>query len=218
MIPKRIHYCWLSNEPYSRKINECMDSWHRVLKGYEFVLWDMSKVQRIRSAWVEEAVSRKKWAFAADFVRLWALYSEGGIYLDSDVEMLKEFGNLLNGPLMLGAEGGTGNVEAAVMGAEPGNHLIKKALDSFGDVFTEETLPQRLSRVIGADISLLDSAVFSPKDWRTGKMHITSQTYAIHHFAGSWLSRKEQWAHRSGRLFGTWAVPCTRWIFNKLGL
>ena len=217
MIPKKIHYCWLSGDPYPRKIRYCMDSWRRVLDGYEFVLWDSSRADAIDSKWLKAAIHVKKWAFAADYLRLWALYSEGGVYLDSDVEILKDIASLLDRPLLLGEEGGTGLVEAAVMGAEAHHPTIKKVLDSFTGEVTDETLPQRMSRIVGMEVKLLDSSVFSPKDWRTGEIHITEETYAIHHFAGTWLSAKERWAQRMGRLLGSWAIPCTRWVFNKVG-
>ena len=95
----------------------CVDSWHRFLNGYEFILWDMQKVESIDSTWLKNAINNRQWAFAADYVRLWALYSEGGVYLDSDVEVVKDFSPLMAGPLMLGEEGGSGCIEAAVMGA-----------------------------------------------------------------------------------------------------
>ena len=217
MIPKKIHYCWLSGEPYPCKIRYCMDSWRRMLDGYEFVLWDSSRASEIDSKWLKSAIREKKWAFAADYIRIWALYSEGGVYLDSDVEILRNVASLLDRPLLLGEEGGTGLVEAAVMGAEAYHPTIKKVLDSFTGEVTDETLPQRMSRIVGMEVKLLDSSVFSPKDWRTGKINITEETYAIHHFAGTWLSAKERWAQRMGRLLGPWAIPCTRWAFNKVG-
>ncbi len=217
MIPKKIHFCWLSREPYPRKIRRCMDSWRKILNGYEFVMWDMTKARRIGSRWVDAAVAERRWAFAADFIRLWALFSEGGIYLDSDVEVLRDFGCLLDSSLMLGEEGGTGLVEAAVMGAEMKNPIIRKALDSFEEKLTDETLPHRLNRVIGGDVTLLPSSLFSPKDWRSGEVRITDETYTIHHFSGTWLSPKERWAQRLGRALGSWAVPCTRWVFNRFG-
>lgn len=217
VIPRKIHYCWLSGEPYPRLVRKCMTSWDRVLKGYELVLWDMDKAKTIESAWVDAAIAQRKWAFAADYIRIWALHLEGGIYLDSDVEVVRDFGDLLDAPLLLGEEGGTGMVEAAVMGAEAGCAVLKKALDSFGTEITDETLPQRLSRVIGKDVKLLDAPVLSPKDWRTGEVRMTDETRTIHHFAGAWLSPKERWAQRLGRIFGAWAVPCTRWVFNRFG-
>ena len=195
----------------------CVDSWHRFLNGYEFILWDMQKVESIDSTWLKNAINNRQWAFAADYVRLWALYSEGGVYLDSDVEVVKDFSPLMEGPLMLGEEGGSGCIEAAVMGAEAENEAIRRVLDSFENELTCETLPIRMKRTIGGEVSLLPPEVFSPKDWKTGKVRITDATCTIHHFAGTWLSAKERWAQKAGRMLGVWAVPCTRWIFSRFG-
>ena len=97
MIPKVIHYCWLSNDPYPDKIRKCMDTWKKVLPDYQIKLWntenfDMSKAP----AYVREAFEQRKWAFASDYIRMYALYTEGGVYLDSDVKVLKSFDEFLN--------------------------------------------------------------------------------------------------------------------------
>jgi len=216
MIPRRVHYCWLSGTPLPAKMRRCMATWHAKLPDYEFVLWDGPKVEKIGGnggRWIRHWISRKNYAFAADYIRIWALWREGGIYLDTDVEVLKPLDALLNRDVLLGAECGTGDVEAAVIGAEAGNGQIKSVLDSFGE-FTAETLPQRMKRVLG-DVPLLPSDVLSPKDWRTGKVKVTANTLVIHHFAGSWLSRKEFAAQLAGRHLGRWAVPVVRWICHR---
>ena len=84
-IPKIIHYCWLSGDPYPELVQFCMQSWKEKLPDYDFVLWDKSHFDIHSVPWVEQACSAKKWAFAADYIRLYALYNYGGIYLDSDV-------------------------------------------------------------------------------------------------------------------------------------
>lgn len=215
MIPKKIHYCWLSGEKMPKKMRRCVESWHRHLADYEFVLWDAKKVSEMPEgrAWIRHWVERKNYAFAADFVRLWALWCEGGVYLDTDVEVLKPLDGLLERELLVGAECGTGDVEAAVLGAEKGSAAIRKVLDSFGE-FTDETLPKRMRRVL-ADVELLPSEYLSPKSWVTGKLAVTEKTYAIHHFAASWLSAKERLAQWAGRKVGRWAVPVVRWIGHR---
>lgn len=217
MIPKRVHYCWLSGEPYPEKMRRCMASWKKVLPDYEFVLWDAEKVPQ--SDWVMRWVAAGNYAFACDYVRIWALYHEGGIYLDADVEVLRPFGELLDGELMLGEEGGSGAIEAAVMGAAKGNAAIGRVLDSFGEtpVREGETLPQRMRRVLGDDIELLPEDVLSPKSWKTGKVNLTQRTRTVHHFAGTWLSAKERAAQRAWQLLGEWAVPCVRWLYARFG-
>ena len=216
MIPKRIHYCWLSGEEFPRKMQDCISSWKANLRDYEFVLWDMKKVlesgiepQGIK--WIDQSLAQKNYAFAADYIRLWALWQEGGIYLDTDVEVLREFGDLLKLPRIIGFEGGSRDIEAAVIGAKAGDRLIKKILDSFVEV-TLETLPKRMSRVIDGQADILSEEFLSPKNWKTGRLKVTQSTYTIHHFEGSWLKRKERFAQMIGRRFGEWSVPFARYL------
>ena len=83
MIPKIIHYCWLSNDPFPEKIQMCIDSWKKVMPDYELKLWDTHNFDIENSTpYVKEAFANRKWAFVADYIRLYALYTEGGIYLD----------------------------------------------------------------------------------------------------------------------------------------
>ena len=96
MIPKIIHYTWLSGDPYPAKIKSCIDSWSRILPDYELKLWDMESIKNIDSVFLKEALAAHKWAYAADFVRLYAIYNEGGIYLDTDVKVFKSFDPLLS--------------------------------------------------------------------------------------------------------------------------
>ena len=95
MIPKKIHYCWLSGDPLPRKIRKCMDTWRRVMPDYELKLWDTNNFDVTSVPFVHEAFRERKWAFAADYIRMHALYTEGGVYLDSDVKVLKRFDDLL---------------------------------------------------------------------------------------------------------------------------
>lgn len=97
MIPKVIHYCWLSNDPFPEKIQSCMDSWKKVMPDYEWKLWNTENFDIENSVpYVREAFANRKWAFVCDYIRMYALYHEGGIYLDSDVRVLKRFDEFLN--------------------------------------------------------------------------------------------------------------------------
>ena len=117
MIPKVIHYCWLSGDPIPEKLQRCMDSWKKFLPDYEFVLWDLERFDIKTSQWVKEAFEARKYAFAADYIRLYAVYNYGGIYMDMDVEVVRPFDDLLASPYILGLESEKG-VEAGVFGAE----------------------------------------------------------------------------------------------------
>lgn len=96
MIPKIIHYCWLSGEPIPRKYQKCMDTWKKVMPDYEWVRWDLDRFDIKSNRWAHEAYQCKKYAFAADYIRLYAVYTMGGIYLDMDVRVLKSFDDFLD--------------------------------------------------------------------------------------------------------------------------
>ena len=130
MIPKTLHLCWLSGDAYPTKIAKCINSWKRVMPDYEIILWDTRRFDLNQSAWVREAFEQKKYAFAADYIRFYALYTMGGIYLDSDVEVLKRFDDLLDLPYFIGAEK-AGTPEAAIIGAEKGCDWVKQCLDYY---------------------------------------------------------------------------------------
>lgn len=131
MIPKVIHYCWLSGDPYPDKIQHCINTWHKFLPDYEIILWDTNRFELDQSEWVKEAFEAKRYAFAADYIRMYAVYNYGGIYLDSDVEVLKKFDDLLNLPYFIGKEGFSDRVEVAAFGAEKGTPWVKDCLDYY---------------------------------------------------------------------------------------
>lgn len=139
MIPKLIHYSWFSGEPYPQFLKECMDTWKKVLPDYEFMLWDAEKLAACNNTFANEAVSVRKWAFAADFVRLYAVYNYGGIWLDTDVEMFKSFDPFLNDGMFIGREYYVDKkdgekisyVTSHCFGAEKGHTFIKECLEFY---------------------------------------------------------------------------------------
>ena len=131
MIPKKIHFCWLSGDEYPPLIKHCIETWHKVLPDYEIIIWDTNRFDVDSVPWVKNAFKAKKYAFAADYIRVYALYTEGGIYLDSDVEMVRTFNPLLKYKSFVGFEASTNSVEAAIMGAEAGTEWCKKAMSFY---------------------------------------------------------------------------------------
>lgn len=212
MIPKKIHYCWLSNDPFPELIQKCINGWQDKLPDYEIIKWDLKRFPLEKSVWVRQAFEHKKFAFAADYIRLYALYTEGGVYLDSDVEVLKSFDDLLELPYFICKENSPQGVEAATIGAEKGCEWIRKCLEYYeGKFFMNEdgsfntsVLPSIIKKQISNHynlqdvdtinqvkmdsntIYLLPSDFFSPKNYVTQKMKVTNNTYSIHHFAGTW--------------------------------
>lgn len=204
MIPKIIHYCWLSNNPVPEDLQRYMKSWNEKLPDYEFIKWDFSNFDKKSSVWVSEAFDNKKYAFAADFIRLYAVYNMGGIYMDMDIEVLKSFNDLLDNQYMMAYESEKlQHIEAGCFGAEKGAPLIEKVLEYYKDrhfvkkdgSFDTIPLPQVMDKVIqdnNIKFNFMDWHTFTNKSYSTGEESPISRSYAIHHFAGSWKTEDEK--------------------------
>ncbi len=193
MIPKVIHYCWLSGDLYPEKIQHCIDSWKKMLPDYELVLWDTNRFPLDKSVWVNEAYEVKKYAFAADYIRLYAIYNYGGIYLDSDVEVLKRFDDLLSLPYFVGKEGFDNRIEAAAFGAEKGEEWVKLCLDYYENrhfvqpdgSFDTRVMPDIVNSIISSHYSIKaiksiedysfekDTFNLFPNDWFCANIRMT---------------------------------------------
>lgn len=202
MIPKQIHYCWLSGEPYPKLISDCIESWKIHLPDYKIILWDTKRIDINSNLWLKQAFETKKYAFAADYIRFYALYHYGGIYLDADVEVLRSFDGLLNRHEFVGEEA-SGDIEAAVMGVEKHISWIKQCLDYYADrpfiksdgSFDMSPVPLLVGKVLSQypNIQILPYQYFSPKDYNIGKIDISTNTYCIHHFDGKWIKKSTKY-------------------------
>ena len=136
-IPKIIHYCWFGKSELPVEIRECINSWQK-LEGYRIVRWDESNCSFDENDFVKKAYSEKKYAFLSDYYRLKALYEYGGIYLDTDVVIKKDFSPLLNSKVFLGFSYNC-CIGTAVIGSAKGNELIASLLSMYDKtVFTSE--------------------------------------------------------------------------------
>lgn len=135
MIPKIIHYCWFSGDRKPKNVRACIKSWKRMFPDYEIKCWDSNSFDFNSVPFVKEAYAHKKWAFVSDYIRLYALHTEGGIYLDSDVQAFGRIDDWHNYDLFTGIEkrGDTDDlfIEAAIIGASKGNVLIEKCLNLY---------------------------------------------------------------------------------------
>ena len=229
MIPKKIHYCWFSGEPYPDSVQRCLDSWHKFLPDFEWVHWDADKARATGIPWVVEALEQKKWAFAADAVRLYALYTEGGIYLDTDVEILRPFGDLLKRSDFFGYENGSKRIEGAVMGSEPECKPIKAALEFYRErhfEYVENKIDNMVLPKILADafapfqeLDIFPEEAFSPKSYIDGKIRSTDATYCIHHFQSTWRPESiRKGIQRRQKLFSTFPRPIAKILSLPLSL
>ena len=131
MIPKVFHYCWFGGNPLNAMAEKCIESWKKHCPDYEILRWDESNFDVNSNSFVKEAYEQKKWAFVSDYVRLWVLYNFGGIYLDADVELLKNIDSLLDlGDVITGYQEDI-TIPAALMAANKGNIWIEKQLSYY---------------------------------------------------------------------------------------
>ena len=229
MIPKKLHYCWFSGEDFPESIQRCIDSWHQFLPDFEWVKWDYAKAKALDIPWVNEALAQKNWAFAADAVRLYALYTEGGLYLDTDVEIKRAFDPLLEQPYILGYENGSDRIEAATMGCEAGFSPMKVALDFYRNQefkYSENAVDQmvlpnilRESFKDFKDLQILPESAFSPKSFIDGIIRATEETYSIHHFSSSWRPESvRKGIARRQKLFAKFPRPIAKVLSIPLAL
>ena len=212
MIPHKIHYCWFSKESFPALVNTCIQSWKRFMPEYEFILWDYDKARQIQMPWINKALEENRWAFAADAVRLYAVYSEGGIYLDSDVEALRSFDPLTNRPYFFGYENGSHRIEAATFGAEAHFPAVEKALQFYQTHFFEYkesdvdflVIPNILAETFqNMQLEIFSEDYFSPKNFTNGQICISPNTFSIHHFSSSWRPSVLQKS-----------IRCRQWIYK----
>lgn len=133
MIPKIIHVTWFGDDPFPPLVIRCMDSWKKCLTDYEIMIWTKDNYDLTVNTWVKEAYAAKKYAFVSDFARFELLYRFGGIYLDSDVEVLKSFDSLLHHKAFAGFMSIPDIVEAEVIGSEKNHPFFKKAIDYYSN-------------------------------------------------------------------------------------
>lgn len=248
MIPKLIHYCWLSNDPIPADLQMFVDSWRHVLSDYEFILWNFDRFDKETSQWVKEAFDNKKYAFAADYIRLYALYNYGGIYLDMDVEVLKTFNPFLCLKTMICYENGKLGLEMATFGVEIHSVWVKDCLAYYENrpfvksdgLFDMITLPviimntcikcgyrfitvKSIEEARNVDdlfcIPVFPSDYFSPKSsFKNNKIYRTDNTVSIHHFAGTWLPWYSKVEKRFFNFWGLESKDFIRRVIYKLRL
>ena len=132
-IPKKIHYCWFSGDKKPLKIEKCFKSWKKFLPDYEIICWDSDSFDFDSVPIVRKLIEKKKWGTASDYVRLYALYNHGGIYLDSDVEILKDITPLLNSSFFIGSDWNVRlknfyYLEAGIFGSVKGHQYLLKCM------------------------------------------------------------------------------------------
>ena len=207
MIPKKIHYCWFGGKPKPQKVLDCIASWHQFLPDYTIMEWNEENFDIYQNRYAREAYETQKYAFVSDFARLKILFDEGGIYLDTDIEVIQNFENFLHHGAFMGFEYGK-FLATCVIGAEPQNPMIWDFLQLYDNISFQKnskndytTNVARISdfltthfpefradnsfQILNENFAIYPQEFFSPID-DFGKIYCTEKTVTIHHHEASW--------------------------------
>lgn len=229
VIPKTIHYCWFGRNPLDERSIRCIESWKRFFPGYQIIQWNEDNFDVRQNEFMEKAYEDKKWAFVSDVARLKIIYDYGGIYFDTDVEVVAPYDDILD----VDAEGflgyeKTGYVATGLgFGASAGHPLIGRMLevysdldyDAYKDRLAEVACPLTGTKVLMehgfiredrkqsvCGLNVYPSEFFSPIDYYSGKTIYTKNTHSIHWYNDSWNSadarKKREAERRIYRVFG----------------
>lgn len=215
MIPKIIHYCWFGGNPLPPLAFKCIKSWKKYCPGYEIIEWNESNYD-ISAAplYVRQAYEAKKWAFVSDYVRLQIIYQNGGIYFDTDVELIKGPEALLGYSAYFGFQNQEHVATGLGFGAERHAPILAQMLLAYQDIpFVKEDgsldltpcpirntealvgvglICNNTRQVLNGNILILPANYLNPMDEANGLIHLTPETISIHRFAASWWSEEKQ--------------------------
>lgn len=215
MIPKTIHYCWFGHNPKPKLALKCMKSWKKYCPDYEIIEWNEDNFD-ISSCplYVRQAYEAKKWAFVTDYVRLKIVYDEGGIYLDTDVELIKSLDALLEHDAYFGFEDGTNVNTGLGFGAVKGAPILHEMMQDYKDIpFIMEDgkmdvtpCPQRNTEVLKRhglvqndtrqllerSVLILPTEYLCPLSTQSQRLVLANNTVSIHWFGGTWLSEEDR--------------------------
>ena len=212
-IPKVIHYCWFGKGKMPSLSEKCIESWKKYCPEYKIVCHNEENFDITQNRYAREAYEAGKWAFVSDYVRLKVLYEEGGIYLDTDVELIKPLDALIEKNGYMGFDD-NGLVSTGLgFACEKGNSLVGALLSDYNDISfvlpdgSYDLLPcpdrnTKTMQKLGLDINIQDQIFMGlrilpedylcPMKYYTGRKKITQNTYSIHHFCASWTSPRSK--------------------------
>lgn len=228
MIPKKIHYVWFGDKDFGEIEKKCMASWKRVLPDYEIVAWTNDCIKQFDNPYFQQAISKKQYAFASDYVRLWALYHEGGIYMDTDEEVIKPLDKFLHHDFFMGCQkcGTARGLNPALVGAVPHSPIIKDLLAVYDDTpFINEDgslnlrpNPSYFEEVLTEKYGLKETFIksghieFAPHAVVYDYDHFgtdNKNAYAVHRYSASW---RPDWKMLDKL---TWRFKGTTYILRK---
>lgn len=201
-IPRKIHYCWFGGKEKPQEVLRMISTWRAVMPDYEIKEWNEDNFDYNQFTYSREAYAMGDYAFVADVCRVYVLTTEGGVYLDTDIEARKPFDPYLNNNSFCGYE--HQGIGTGVIGAEKGCAWTQRFLDfyahkhyinNFGHPVRTPNV-RLLSNVILPTVSKAEHPEVYPVDyfcarnWKTGEYQITDNTVCIHHYGASWRRNK----------------------------
>ena len=240
MIPKKIHYVWVGGAPLTELAKKCIESWKKFCPDYEIVRWDETNFDVTENEFCREAYENKKWAFVSDYMRLKVLSEYGGVYMDTDVEVIKPIDAFLTNKAFSGFENDE-LIPTGIMASEKGfdifrfllsyyedRHFIKPdgTFDNVTNVSIITSMMEDRGFVKNGQKQSIDGFVFYPKDYfcpkefYTDKIVKTKNTVCIHHFSASWHDKQEKQhlknKHREFKIYQIKHIP-NRMLIKLLG-
>ena len=219
MIPKTIHYCWFGKKDLPPEAKRCIASWKKMCPDYDIIRWDENNFDVNQNPFIKAAYEAKKWAFVSDYARLKVVYDNGGIYLDTDVELRKNLDSLREHGCYIGIQQNEFLCNTGLgFGATKSNPVVLKMLESYDDLTFSESHTLELScpllnnavirsygSVSNTEITdLPEVTVYPPQyfDPYGGENLLCNETYSVHHYAASWTSEKNQFKRKIARWIG----------------
>lgn len=240
MIPKVIHYCWFGRNPLPDSALKCIESWKKYLPDYEIVQWNEDNFDVNTVPYVSEAYEARKYAFVSDYVRFYVLYNQGGLYFDTDVEVVAPLTDILEKGPYLGMERALSGEVAVNPGlgfaAEPDMPVLGEMLDMYAGLrFFKEDGGLNMTTIVKhttdmllkygyapedrfqncAGFDLYPTDYFCPLDYRTGKLQCTDNTRTIHHYAATWHSWKDKFVKLKRRFFSEDQIKAISSFLNR---
>lgn len=235
MIPKVIHYCWFGGKPLPKDVEKWIKSWKRCCPDYEIRQWNESNFDVSAHPFTKAAYEAKAWAFVSDYARLKILYENGGIYLDTDVELLKPLDDLLDTPCFVAVDQVDGVVATGLgFGAEAKSTAVKAMLDIYDNVEYDENnrkafaCPLLNTKALERFVTVSKSQIcrtpeltaYPPRyfdPYAPGKSEnlMCEDTYSIHHYSASWMPLTARLRRKIVELIGQERVAKLKGILKK---
>lgn len=207
MIPKKIHYCWFGKGPKNKLFYKCFKSWKKYFPDFEIIEWNEDNFDVNSSKYTKKAYELKKYAFVSDYARLKVLYENGGIYFDTDVEVLKRIPDSILEKGYFAKENDSQIATGLGFAVHPKNKTVKIMLDDYENCFDFEKMepcpifntnslkkegfdPLKINSIDGVEI--FDKEFFCGYDLNNNHYAITENTYTVHHYDSSWKSASER--------------------------